>query len=70
MAIPYLPPVDIHGVIQSEPKEIFDCRSRKVNNGVVVEILVRWSGQNQDEASWEDYHRLKLAYPHLVGKVL
>jgi hypothetical protein len=58
VAIPHLPPVDVHGVIQLESEEILDRHSRKVKNRALAEVLVRWSGQNWEEASWEDLHQL------------
>jgi hypothetical protein len=67
--LPKLPPVEARGVLQLEPVEVLDRRSRLKNNRALVEILVRWEGQTTDDAMWEEYHHLKDAYPHLVGKV-
>lgn len=39
-----LTPVNPAGVVQSEPKEILDRRSRRVHNRAMVELLVRWHG--------------------------
>jgi hypothetical protein len=36
-----LPPVNDHGVIQPEPEQILDCRSRGVHDHAVEELLVR-----------------------------
>jgi hypothetical protein len=47
------------GVLQPEPVEVLDCRSRPKNNRALVEILVRWDWQTADDATWEEYHRLK-----------
>lgn len=67
--LPKLPPADARGVLQPEPVEVLDRRSQPKNNQALVEILVRWDGQTTDDANWEEYHRLKDTYPHLVGKV-
>lgn len=37
-----------------EPKQILQ-RSRKVNNRVVVEVLVQWQGTDAESATWESY---------------
>jgi hypothetical protein len=65
----HLPPINLAGVIQVEPEEVLDRRSRKIHNKAVVELLVRWQGQTAAEATWEVFHKLKNSYPHLVGKV-
>lgn len=69
-ALPRLPPVDAHGVFRPEPVEILTRRSRPKDNRPFIEVLVRWEGQTVDDATWEEYHALANAYPHLVGKVL
>jgi hypothetical protein len=65
----HLPPVNPISVVQVEPEEVLDKRSRKIHNKVVVELLVRWQGQTSAKATWEVFHQLKTSYPHLVGKV-
>jgi hypothetical protein len=68
-ALPKLPPVDSDGVLLPEPVEILDRRSRLKDHRPFIELLVRWDGQGPDDATWEDLHSLREAYPHLVGKV-
>jgi len=68
-ALPQLPPIDNQGAIRPEPAQILERRSRPKNNRALTEILVRWEGQTADDATWEEFHALKEAYPHLVGKV-
>jgi hypothetical protein len=68
--IPVLPPVNLEGIIQPEPMAILDRRSRPLHNRAFTEVLVHWSGQTPKDATWEDFHKLTHAYPHLVGKVL
>jgi hypothetical protein len=67
--LPKLPPVDGQGIIRPEPVEVLARRSRKANNRAVTDLLVRWTGQTAEDATWEEFHSLKQAYPHLVGKV-
>jgi hypothetical protein len=67
--LPKLPPVDLQGIIRPEPMEVLDRRSRKSNNRSVIDLLVRWTGQTAEDATWEEFYSLKHAYPHLVGKV-
>jgi hypothetical protein len=50
--------------------EILTRRSRPKDNRPFIEVLVRWEGKTADDATWEEYHSLANAYPHLVGKVL
>jgi hypothetical protein len=68
-ALPKLPPVDSNGILRPDPVEILDRRSRLKNNRPLIELLVRWDGQSADDATWEEFHTLRDAYPHLVGKV-
>jgi len=67
--IPVLLPVNLEGIIQPDPMAILDRRSRPLNNRAFTEVLVHWSGQTPEDATWEDFHKLTQAYPHLVGKV-
>jgi hypothetical protein len=68
-ALPQLPPIDDQGAIRPKPAQILDRRSRPKNNRALIEILVRWEGQTANDATWEEFHALKDAYPHLVGNV-
>jgi hypothetical protein len=67
--LPKLASVDLHGVIQPEPLAVLNQRSKKSNNCAVVELLIQWAGQPANDATWEEYHSLKCANPHLMGKV-
>jgi hypothetical protein len=69
-ALQRLPPIDDQGAIRPEPAQILDRRSGPKNNQALTEILVRWEGQTANDATCEEFHALKDAYPHLVGKVL
>jgi hypothetical protein len=69
ITLPKLPPINAKGVLQLEPVEVLGRRAQPKGNRPLIEILVRWEGQTADNATWEEFHRLRDAYPHLVGKV-
>jgi hypothetical protein len=69
IALPKLPPVNAKWVLQPEPIEVLGRRSRPRYNRPLIEILVWWEGQLADDATWEEFHQLRDAYPHLEGKV-
>jgi len=68
-ALPKLPPIDFNGVIRLESAKLLERHSSPRNNQPFIEILVRWEGQSANDATWEKFHSIKDAYPHLVGKV-
>jgi hypothetical protein len=68
-ALPQLPPIDSDVVFRPEPAAVLDRRTRPWNNRPLIELLIRWEGQSADDATWEEFHGLRDAYPHLVGKV-
>jgi hypothetical protein len=68
--LPVLPHVNMEGIVQPEPMAILPRRSRPHNNRAFIEVLVHWTGQAQEDATCEEYHKVAQAYPHLVGKVL
>jgi ribosomal protein L21E len=57
--LPKLPPVDVHGVFQSEPLKILARRCKKQGTRAITEILVQWVGQSVDDASWEELFALQ-----------
>lgn len=61
--------VDQNGVLCLEPKEILDRCVWPVKNQPMTELLVRWQGQSSGNATWENFHKLKSTFPHLVDKV-
>jgi hypothetical protein len=67
--LPTLPPMDLNGMIQPKPEAVLDRRSRAQDNHAIIELLIRWAGHSTEEATWEEFHALKEAYPQLVGKV-
>ena len=65
-----LPPADKDGVIRPEPEEILHRRLKKKKNHAVTEVLVKWKGLGEDEASWVEYSTLVNEFPDLVDKVI
>lgn len=65
-----LPPADKDGVIRPEPEEILHRRLKKKKNHAVTEVLVKWKGLSEDEASWVEYSTLVNEFPDLVDKVI
>jgi hypothetical protein len=41
-----LPPVTPQGVVQAKPEEVLNSCTRNVHNQAMVELLVRWQGQD------------------------
>jgi hypothetical protein len=70
VAVLTLPLVDGNGVIQPKPIVMLARGSRAQDNHAITEVLIRWARQSLDDATWEEFHALKRAYPHLVGKML
>ncbi|KAK0608486.1 hypothetical protein LWI29_031439 [Acer saccharum] len=68
--IPGLPPTNDKGQFYPEPEQILQHRMKKVNNRAITEVLIKWCGQTDKEATWEILHQMSEAYPYLVGKVL
>jgi hypothetical protein len=69
VAVPTLPHVNGDRVIQPKPIALLDRRSRAQDNRAITEVLIRWVGQSLEDATWEEFHASKKAYPYLVGKV-
>ncbi|RVX03831.1 Transposon Tf2-8 polyprotein [Vitis vinifera] len=65
-----LPPADNDGVIRPEPEEILHRRLKKKKNHAVTEVLVKWKGLGEDEASWVEYSTLVNEFPDLVDKAV
>ncbi|XP_059450866.1 putative disease resistance protein RGA1 [Corylus avellana] len=67
--LPQLPPVDMQGVILSDPLKILAQRSKRKDNRAITEVLVQLVGQTEDDASWEELFHMQQSYPHLVGRL-
>lgn len=65
----HLPPVDSMGLLKLEPEDILDRRVRKKGVLPLTKVLVRWQGQEDKDASWENLNKMWNTYLHLVGNV-
>jgi hypothetical protein len=63
LPISHLPAISQHGVIQPEPEEVLEKRSRKVHNKALLELLIHWQGQLLEEATWETFQHINLPAP-------
>ena len=50
---------------QMEPKQILDLREKRLCHRTIRDVLVQWKGYPIEDASWEDWDRLVLQFPHL-----
>ncbi|GKB83810.1 reverse transcriptase [Tanacetum coccineum] len=60
-----LPHCGVDGLLSVEPKVILDRRMVKLNNKVVVYILVKWVNHSDEDATWELYDYLIQRFPDL-----
>ncbi|KAJ4783151.1 polyprotein [Rhynchospora pubera] len=63
---PHLPIVGPAGKLRSEPVKILERRMIKRNNAAVVQVLVKWSNQDEDDAYWIDYDVLRKDFPNFA----
>ncbi|KAJ1702741.1 hypothetical protein LUZ63_002520 [Rhynchospora breviuscula] len=63
---PKLPIMGPAGKFREEPEKILDRRIVKRNNAAQVQVLIKWSNQSEEDASWIDYDVLKEKYPHFA----
>ena len=64
-----LPPTDREGVVRPEPEVILSRRMKKARGKAVTEVLVKWRGLKDEEASWVELQELSKRFPDLAGKV-
>lgn len=50
---------------QMEPGQILDIKEKKLRQRTIREVLVQWKGYPVEDASWEDWDRLVIQFPHL-----
>lgn len=68
--LPSLPPVDSHSIFKPQSHAILERKVRSRGHLPVTEVLIHWSGQEIEDATWELLQSLRLQFPHLVDKVL
>lgn len=70
VSLPSLPPVDFQGLLKPEPQAILDRRVSRSGHLPITEVLVHWTGQEVEDATWERLDEIRLQFQHLVDKVL
>ncbi|GJY37413.1 retrotransposable element Tf2 [Tanacetum coccineum] len=50
-----LPAIDINGLLIKTPAAILDRKLGKLKNALVMYVLVHWSGESTEDATWEIY---------------
>lgn len=67
---PTLPPVGTDGQLLRNPIAILDRKVFKKDNRMGIQVLLRWEGLNSDDATWEDWDKIKKQYPaHILEKL-
>ncbi|KAJ1699376.1 hypothetical protein LUZ63_007888 [Rhynchospora breviuscula] len=66
---PFLPWVGTDGSLRVAPEMILDRRLIQRNNEGIPQIKVKWAQLSADDASWEDYDKVKLHYPSFILEV-
>ena len=65
-----LPPTNKEGIVRPEPEEILRRKMTQKKGKAVIDVLVKWRGLAEEEASWVAYADLTKEFPDLVGKVI
>jgi len=66
---PQLPEVTTEGTLVPAPDRVLQRRLKKKKNRAGVEVLIKWQGATEEEATWEDMEDLQRRFPDLAGKV-
>ena len=64
-----LPALKEDGLLLFKPQAILDRRLGKLNNKVVMYVLVQWTNRSVDEATWEVYADLIARFPDFDAQV-
>lgn len=62
-----LPDVDDSGEFNPRPCKILERKLIKKENMPVVMVLVQWTQENEDGATWEKWDKLKKTYPEFTA---
>ncbi|XP_042950279.1 uncharacterized protein LOC122282393 [Carya illinoinensis] len=65
-----LPLQDSHGAIRTEPEKVLQRRMTPVDNKPFIELLIKWRGASEADATWVPVEQLRLQYPDLVGSLI
>ena len=50
---------------QMEPEQILETKEKQLRHRTIKEVLIQWKGYPIEDASWEDWDRLVIQFPHL-----
>jgi hypothetical protein len=62
--LPTFPALD---TIEVEPEAILDRRMMKRGNAPVIQVLIKWKTQPDEDATWEDWDVLKQRFPTVLA---
>ena len=64
-------PLNEDMMVVAEPEEVLGVRNESIGGAVTAEVLVKWKGLPEFEATWEDYASLDARFLdfHLEDKV-
>ena len=54
-----------HEEFQMELEQILGMKEKKLRHRTIRDVLVQWKGYPIEDASWEDWDRLIIQFPHL-----
>ncbi|KAJ3703272.1 hypothetical protein LUZ61_006977 [Rhynchospora tenuis] len=63
---PFLPWLGSDGTLRVAPERIVARRLIQRHNEGVPQVKVKWAHSPEDDASWEDYAKMKLHYPSFI----
>lgn len=61
-----LPTTDGKGQLQMVPEKVLATRSIVKNHQMLAQVLVKWQGLTDSEATWEDTQLMKTQFPKLI----
>ena len=50
---------------QMQPQQILEMKEKKLRHRNIREVLVQWKDYPIEDASWEDWDKLVVQFPHL-----
>ncbi|KAJ3688355.1 hypothetical protein LUZ61_017519 [Rhynchospora tenuis] len=66
---PFLPWLGSDGTLRIAPEMIVGRRLIQRNNEGIAQVKIKWAHLPTDDASWEDYDKMKLHYPDFILEV-
>ncbi|XP_026458843.1 uncharacterized protein LOC113359420 [Papaver somniferum] len=62
----HLPSTDSNGQLQMTPDSVLATRSIQKNQQAISQVLVKWKGLTDFEATWEDSQLMKTQFPKFI----